>query len=102
MRKVAILGAIFLGLTAPAGAAEVAPGSALLATHTTNHHRAYWWMAVADCTISTAVKGDTYRGIPYITCIGAPSHWGSTPQAINPADNAAAPYGPCGYEGRLC
>lgn len=80
-------------------------GLSLLAFHGGQHHR-YWWPAHIDCMVAT---GTTRSGAvishPYVTCVAVPGRFGEKPpppSVLNPADNAAAPYGPCGYEGRLC
>ena len=86
----------------------IALGAALLGMHGAPHHR-YWHMAVENCTISTAVyRNGALRGTPYIQCVGVQSHWGDTPQMLNPADDVYAPpdlsHGtqPCDYEDVPC
>jgi hypothetical protein len=76
-------------------------GATLAGFHgTPAHQHRYWWMSTANCTISTAIYRNTgtLRGTPYITCTGASSHWGTTPQTINPADAVAG----CGYQDAIC
>jgi len=102
MKKLALLGATLLAFGGTAQAAVF--GSAVVqSAHLTTHHRSYWWIGVENCTLSTSTFRDgAWRAQPSVICTGEAAGWHSTPQQLNPADNAAAPYGPCGYEGRLC
>jgi hypothetical protein len=90
-------------------AAIITAGVAIAAPRPTHHQHRYWWAAVDNCTISTATgRNGAWRGTPYIVCTGSPSHWGTTPQTLNPADNVYAPPDtslgtqPCDYTDTPC
>lgn len=75
-------------------------GAAVLGFHgAPAHHRQYWWPATSGCTISTVEKNGVLRATPYVQCVARPAGWHSTPAPPAPP---VLPYGPCGYEGRLC
>ena len=76
-------------------------GATLLAFHGGHHQRRYWWPGTQSCTISTVDKNGVLRATPYVECVSVPAGWHPTP-FVDPAANAALPYGPCGYENRLC
>lgn len=88
MRKVLLLGAIFLGLTASAQAHRLSFGHAALRARTLAPKQ-YWWSATDSCTITTGVRRDgSLQAIPYIQCTSTGDGWRSTPQGpIDGLDN---------------